>query len=479
MVKRKSEQFLKEPSKNEQSSVLTRSEYEYSNSVSKEKYILQNKSFNQQFSHLYLVRLSQLKDRVTKRAISHLGNKQADIAKRIMYLNEEGANIVVGTLYKDMKLKPNILLEYTKERYIDADIPKTVSDIEEEDGVTKHRITPEDVFVLEDETGRIKLILDEVKDKHKQLLNDLVTGVIIAVLGEQDHNGHLVVKDIILHDLPKQSPQKSLNEDAYVALVSGLLIGSPKSNILSMQTMIDYICGVVGGSEDHEQSAKIIRVIFAGDSVSAPDRMEGEIFGVRGSLRHKEKQSLVERMKQMDSLVKQLCASVDVDIMPGEQDPANGTQPQQPLHPSMLPESSRFTSTHLTCNPYAFTLNGCNFLGTSGQNIEDVKKYSNCDSSIEIMESMMRWAHIAPTAPDTLNCYAFEEMDPFVIDETPHVFFAGNQNAYETKKIEGVNGAKSLLISLPCFAKEPMIVLVNIRTLECHPVKFNINSEYI
>jgi len=139
-----------------------------------------------------------------------VGSTHVDIAKRIMYLTQGVTNVVVGTLYKDMKLKPNILLEYTKERYIDSDIPKTVDDMEG-DNVTDHRTSAEDVYILEDETGRIKLVLDTIKDEQKELVSSLVTGVIVAVLGEQDHNGYLIVKEFIFHDLPQQERLPSMS----------------------------------------------------------------------------------------------------------------------------------------------------------------------------------------------------------------------------------------------------------------------------
>lgn len=44
-------------------------------------------------------------------------------------------------------------------------------------------------------------------------------------------------------------------------------------------------------------------------------------------------------------------------------------------------------------------------IGSSGQPIEDIKRYSNLTDSLEILEKTLDWAHIAPTAPDTLRKY--------------------------------------------------------------------------
>lgn len=43
------------------------------------------------------------------------------------------------------------------------------------------------------------------------------------------------------------------------------------------------------------------------------------------------------------------------------------------------------------------------FLGTSGQNVSDIVKYSSVDDHLEILENTLRLRHLAPTAPDTLG----------------------------------------------------------------------------
>jgi DNA polymerase delta subunit 2 len=113
--------------------------------------------------------------------------------------------LAVGTLYKDMKLKPNILLEYTKERFVDSDIP----DLPEDVNTFRHRTSDKDLMFLEDETGRTKLVFDD-EEKQKQLTGELVTGIIMACLGQEDHNGNFNVKQYFFHDFPKQSPYPSI-----------------------------------------------------------------------------------------------------------------------------------------------------------------------------------------------------------------------------------------------------------------------------
>jgi DNA polymerase delta subunit 2 len=61
---------------------------------------------------------------------------------------------------------------------------------------------------------------------------------------------------------------------------------------------------------------------------------------------------------------------------------------------------------------------------------------------------MLSWRHVAPTAPDTLGCYAFMEEDPFVILDCPHVFYAGNQAQFGSSLLEGADGQKVSVVSV-------------------------------
>ena len=57
---------------------------------------------------------------------------------------------------------------------------------------------------------------------------------------------------------------------------------------------------------------------------------------------------------------------------------------------------------------------------------------------IDLLESTLRWRHVLPTAPDTLASYPFYDTEPFIIAEAPHVYFAGNQPAFETRLVTGL-----------------------------------------
>jgi DNA polymerase delta subunit 2 len=72
----------------------------------------------------------------------------------------------------------------------------------------------------------------------------------------------------------------------------------------------------------------------------------------------------------------ELAAALPVDIMPGPDDPANVSLPQQPLHQCLFPGAAPYSSFRRVTNPHAFELGGCMLLGTAGQNVDDMAKYT-------------------------------------------------------------------------------------------------------
>lgn len=115
---------------------------------------------------------------------------------------------------------------------------------------------------------------------------------------------------------------------------------------------------------------------------------------------------------------------------------------------------------------------GLNILGTSGQNVEDVKRNTDLQDPLETMEHILNWGHLAPTCPDTLGCYPYQDRDPFVIERKPHVFFAANQEKFGAKVLQHQDGAKTLLISVPKLSSSKQICLVNLKQLSGEILEF-------
>lgn len=389
---------------------------------------------------------------------------------KVLDLEEGKQCVLMGTLYKNMKLKPCILDEYTKERGLGSEVSsnKFVSD--------------DDSVVLEDEGARVKLIGKPI-DPHK-----LVTGVVMAARGCTTPDGNFDVVDVCFPSAgPQPSIQKHAAEGKYVALVSGLSTGASDISPLRAQLLVDYLTGHLGGAAEQQVAARVVRVVLAGEALAPKEPPAG-------SVDPKQHAEISRPLKELDMLLTQLAAAMPVDLMPGDGDPTNHALPQQPLHPCLFPETARYEATfRATTNPHDFSVDGARVLGTSGQNVADLLKYtdmrragtnagadgdegngsSSPEDELDTLEATLRWQHIAPSAPDTLACYPFKDRDPFVMDVCPHVYFAGNCAEYGSRVVTLPSGQKTLLVAVPRFSKTGVAVLVNINTLECHPITFS------
>lgn len=397
----------------------------------------------QQYSQIYFARLHLMRTLL----YSLLPNWKPHLPVcTVLGLKEGKECIIVGTLYKHMKLKPSVLDEYSKGR---SATPLAES---------HNFVHSDDYLVLEDESGRVKL------SGSLLLPSTYVTGLVVALHGKETTAGDFLVEDVLEAGLAQQIEQPlQSDEDKYVVFISGLSVGSSTSNPLQFQLLIDHITGHLGDEKDQNIASQIVQVVIAGNSVEVPSGLlNGQNLG------SKDQSKLSEPIKELDILLTQIAAGIPLDIMPGPGDPANFAMPQQALHRCLFPGSSTYNTFRSCTNPHCFELDNLRFLGTSGQNIDDLGKYSEAKDKLEFMERTLRWRHLAPTAPNTLGCYPFTDRDPFFVESCPHVYFVGNQDKYETRLIKGPEGQVVRLICIPRFAETGVAVVLNMRNLECY-----------
>ena len=438
-----------------------------------DKYSLANKMHGQYFQ-LYYDRLMTLAPRVDEAR----RDAWADVPRRgVLELREGETCVVVGTVYKDMKDKPIILDEYAKD-----------FNREEETRRARETYTREDDRLeFEDEGARVKLVGVDA--------GRLVTGVVCACKGKAV-NGDFEVEDVFVYARARgdgaSGAGKSGAEETragggggkYVCLVSGFEIGKDGDGDddesaaarARAQMFVDYVTGASmmdDGEACDSDAAKICRVVVAGGTMDL--KANGNEETTSGAL------------KELDIMFTELASAVPVDVMSGQTDPTNKAMPQQPLHPVYFPEATRFEKTmRLVTNPHDFTVDHTSFLGTSGQNVQDVLKFSTIDakdasdtfagddaakSSVAALSQTLRWQRVAPSAPDTLACYPFKDRDPFVIERTPRVYFAGCQSAFGHERVSHAAG-ETLVVSVPKFSTAGVAVLVDVDTLECRPIHF-------
>lgn len=483
-------------------------------------------TFAPQYANIYFARLLQLRPLLRAAAVTRWGNSTSQLRHadtivdattgahtpaRDSRRNSTNSNtapvddslrphdqedamltVITGVVFRHMKSKPSILAEY------DHPSPHTLIP-EPPLRATRPYFSPSDQIFLEDEQARCALNISGLSPSQKSLF---ITGVIVAVQGRENRNsGSFDVHDVTLvSDVEHlSSPLSDITPSSsgkLVCLVSGLGL-SPSA--VAPELLLECLRGTID-EDDVLFACRVTHTIIAGNLfIKAPPNSPSHV-----ALSSDLKSKLASQVSLADRFVSALATSMPVSVMPGALDATNVLLPQQPLHRCLLPNAARSGNLFRAPNPHAMLLNGKRFVGTSGQNISDLALYrdsenedgedADAESVLDLLQLLVASRHLAPSCPDTLGCYPFREKDPFVLDEIPHVLFAGNQQQFGTRVVRvvslDVNGHSETkdigvetrapclvrLVSVPSFEKTGQAVFIDVDSLECFVREFSLTS---
>ncbi|KAG7898022.1 hypothetical protein KL935_004575 [Ogataea polymorpha] len=249
----------------------------------------------------------------------------------------------IGTVFMDMKYKPNILEEVSHNMYGANDVQES-AELSKLDQLraSAYSDPQNDQVMLEDESGR--MILDgEILDK---IL--LVTGAVIGVLGMEVEAGIFVVVDVVYPEPGPQVPRPMRPEGNKVLLLSGLHINN-QSSLGPLEVLKEYLMGELDSSpETVEFLRSITQVIVAGNSIRCVESAD-QVVLEKDKYRELNKSNYdADAIKQLDAYICELLHSVPVTIMPGDSDPCEVSLPKQPLHPSFFAKAGSFWKQQCT-----------------------------------------------------------------------------------------------------------------------------------
>lgn len=444
-----------------------RIDYERRNQI----FLQKEKNYIQQYSHIYLKRLLALRPRVKPRLSSLASVKDKVISLQV---GEEVG--VVGTLYKEQKLKPNALDEFSHDFGIS--VKHNLSNYFSED----------DTLVLEDESGRCLLQGAESEQEtwKNQFVSYLVSGVVVGCVGVLNEVGKFVVSKMVFPGDDLAPPRAPLAQGSphprYLMIASGLFAGSTREDhTLCLELLAEYLGGELGGDSSAAASS-IVRLVVAGGGIVPPPQLKQSLDGKVSS---ESQELLVQPLRVADQYLAELSSKVPIDLMPGEHDPCNISLPQQPLHQCLFPHSFRLSESSFNCvtNPHAFALQDdpsgepLHAIGHSGQPVLDALRYTKPSTEFGPLDFLkaciLKYRHLAPTAPDTLACYPFHDRDPFVVDnDQVRLHFAGSMPRFETDFAQGMR-----FVCVPSFHDTKQVVLVDVSspTLDTRVLSFDVH----
>lgn len=347
-----------------------------------EKYMIRRKKKDAmlQYATLYFQRLEKLRPMV-REAAQMKWAKMEDDDKKVQFVNNIldirpfVETVIIGTFFKEQKLKPSIL----------NNIMGTLGQkkFEDLDGKFLHGEyvdSANDSAVLEDISGRIT-----IKNSDNFNINVYVSGTVMAMKGQAKAGGYFEVNDVCYAGIPfnqsvpndlKLLGQKrdifdpqALQPDSgreFVAFISGLKFGYSQSLHFQTEFLLRFFKGELGSTcvKDNQEvppdsrllASQIKRVIIAGDSMVQPQQIDEVL---RGSYRtNKLNQEVYSNISDVidtfETFLDGLSETIDVDVMPGEQDFSNSFMPQQPFNSCIFPRiaENQRQSVNLVTNPH-------------------------------------------------------------------------------------------------------------------------------
>ena len=328
-------------------------------------------------------------------------------------------------------------------------------------------------LLLEDPSGSFEGIIFDV-ELQKTAGALLIDQFVMARVSFGKNSG-IIIKDLIMPDIPDQITNKSETE-AYAVFLSDLHIGSK----YFMETEFEEF--VLWLSSPDPIARKIRFVLVGGDLVDGVGIYPNQ---------NKELvcQTIEEQLKKVNDLIEKIPKNVKIIIMPGNHDPGRRALPQ-PAIPKKY-NSSLWDKENVVMvgNPSVVSLNGVKVMMFHGQSIDDIVKTTpglSYDKPIDVMKHLLRARHLSPIY-GSQTPIAPEMEDLLVIEDVPDIFHVGHVHRAQLGMYKGI-----LLINSGSWQKQTpfqasvgmtpnpgLAIMVNLKTFQVYHQNYNLNSDNI
>jgi len=328
-------------------------------------------------------------------------------------------------------------------------------------------------LVLEDPSGSFEgIIFDEELQKTAGTL--LIDQFVIARVTSTKNSG-LMIKDLILPDIPDQKINKSESE-VYAVFLSDLHIGS-------RYFMEEELTEFVTWLSSPDPVARKVRFVLIG----------GDIIDGVGIYPNQNKelvcQTIEEQLQKAEDLLDQIPKNIKIIIMPGNHDPGRRALPQPAIPKKYNSGLWERENIKMVGNPALVSLNGVKVLMFHGQSIDDIVKTTpglSYDRPTDVMKNLLRARHLSPIY-GSATPIAPEVEDLLVIEDIPDIFHVGHVHKAQLGMYKGI-----LLVNSGSWQKQTpfqasvgmvpnpgLAIIVNLKTFQVFHENYSSNSNNV
>ncbi len=328
-------------------------------------------------------------------------------------------------------------------------------------------------LLLEDPSGSFEgIIFDNELQKSAAVL---LTDQFVMARVNFGKNSGLIIKDLILPDIPDQPINKSETE-AYAVFLSDLHIGSKYFMEEEFTEFVNWL------SSPDPVARKIRFIVICGDVVDGVGIYPNQ---------NKELvcQTIEEQLKKAENLIDKIPKNMKIIIMPGNHDPGRRALPQPAIPKKYNSNLWEMGNVVMVGNPSVVSLNGVKVLMFHGQSIDDIVKTTpglSYNKPTDVMKHLLKARHLSPIY-GSQTPIAPEMEDLLVIEDIPDIFHVGHVHRAQLdlyKRILLVNSG-SWQKQTPFQASVGMIpnpgiaIMVNLKTFQVFHQNYNSNSDNI
>ncbi|MCJ8305619.1 MAG: DNA-directed DNA polymerase II small subunit [Nitrosopumilus sp.] len=328
-------------------------------------------------------------------------------------------------------------------------------------------------ILLEDPSGSFEGIIfdNELQKSAGTLLTDQF---VMARVGFGKNSG-LIIKDLILPDIPDQPKNKSETE-VYAVFLSDLHIGSKYFMEEEFTEFISWL------SSPDPVARKIRFVVIGGDIVD----------GV-GIYPNQNKElvclTIEEQLKKAEDLIAKIPKNMKVIIIPGNHDPGRRALPQPAIPKKYNSNLWEMENVVMVGNPSVVSLNGVKVMMFHGQSIDDIVKTTpglSYNKPTDVMKHLLKARHLSPIY-GSQTPIAPEMEDLLVIEDIPDIFHVGHVHRAQLDLYKGI-----LLVNSGSWQKQTpfqasvgmvpnpgIVIMVNLKTFQVFHQNYNSNLDNI